>query len=46
VEEDESEEEAEVEPVMRQTQRSHMVSPFIAPTREEDRVLIKPLGER
>jgi hypothetical protein len=45
-EEDESEEEAEVEHVMRQTQRSHVIAPPIAPAREEDRVLIKPLGDR
>jgi hypothetical protein len=32
--------------VMRQTQRSHVVAPPIAPAREEDRVMIKPLGDR
>jgi hypothetical protein len=45
-EEDESEEEAEVECVMRQIRKRHMVAPPIAPTREDDRVLIKPLGDR
>jgi hypothetical protein len=44
-EEDESEE-AEVERVMRQTWRSHMVAPPIVPAREKDRVLIKPLDDR
>jgi hypothetical protein len=39
-------EEDKVECVMRQTQRSHMVAPPIAPTWEEDRVLIKPLGDK
>jgi hypothetical protein len=46
VEQDESEEEAEVEPMTRQTWRSHVVALLIAPAREEDRVLIKPQGER
>jgi hypothetical protein len=32
--------------VMTQTQRSHMVASPIAPAREENRVLIKPLGDR
>jgi hypothetical protein len=45
-EEDESEEEAKVERVMRQTRRSHVVAPHIAPAPEEDRVLIKPLGDK
>jgi hypothetical protein len=31
---------------MRQTQRSHMVAPPIAPAREEDRVLISPLDDK
>jgi hypothetical protein len=44
--EDESEEEAEVECAMMQTQWSHVVAHPIAPAREEDRVLIKPLGDR
>jgi hypothetical protein len=44
-EEDESEE-AEVECVTTQTQWSHMVASPIAPAREENRVLIKPLGDR
>jgi hypothetical protein len=39
------EEEAELERVSRQTQRSHVVAPPIAPAREEDRVLIRPLGD-
>jgi hypothetical protein len=39
------EEEAEHERVPRQTQRSHVVVPPIAPAREEDRVLIRPLGD-
>jgi hypothetical protein len=42
----EEEEEAELEDVPRQTQRSHMVAPPIAPARQEDRVLIRPLGDR
>jgi hypothetical protein len=41
-----NEEEGELECVLRQTQRSHMVAPPIVPTREEDRVLIRPLGDR
>jgi hypothetical protein len=50
-EEDEGEEEveseeAEVERVMRQTRRSHVVAPPIALAREEDRVLLKPLDDR
>jgi hypothetical protein len=45
-EEDENEDAVEVERVMRQTWRSHMVAPPIAPAHEEDRVLIKPLGDR
>jgi hypothetical protein len=40
------EEEAELECVARQARRSHVVAPPIAPTREEDRVLIRPLGDR
>jgi hypothetical protein len=32
--------------VARQARRSHVVAPPIAPTREEDRVLIRPLGDR
>jgi hypothetical protein len=32
--------------VTKQTQMSHVVAPPIAPTWEEDRVLIKPLGDR
>jgi hypothetical protein len=42
----EEEEEAELERVPRQTQRSHVVAPPIAPAWEEDRVLIRPLGDR
>jgi hypothetical protein len=42
----EEEEEAELEDVPRQTRRSHMVAPPIAPARQEDRVLIRPLGDR
>jgi archaellum component FlaD/FlaE len=45
-EKDEGEEEAEVERVMRQTQRSHMAAPPIAPVWKDDRVLIKPLGDK
>jgi hypothetical protein len=45
-EEDEGEEEAELECVPRQTQRSHVVAPPIAPTQEVDRVLIRPLSDR
>jgi hypothetical protein len=41
-----NEEEAELERVPRQTQRSHVVAPPIEPAREEDRVLIRPLGDR
>jgi hypothetical protein len=40
------EEDAELECALRQTWRSHVVSPPIAPEREEDRVLIRPLGDR
>jgi hypothetical protein len=40
------EEEVELESVPRQTQRSHVVAPPIVPAREEDRVLIRPLGDR
>jgi hypothetical protein len=39
-------EEAELECVPRQTRRSHAVAPPIASAREEDRVLIRPLGDR
>jgi hypothetical protein len=45
-EEDEGEEEAKLERVLRQTQRSHMVAYPIAPAHEQDRVPIKPLGDR
>jgi hypothetical protein len=45
-EEVESEEEAEVERVTRQTRRRHVVAPPIAPAREEDRFLLKPMGDR
>jgi hypothetical protein len=45
-EEDEGEEEAKVERVMRQTRRSHMATPSIAPVWKDDRVLIKPLGDK
>jgi hypothetical protein len=44
--EDEDEEEAKLEHVPRQTWRSHEVAPPIAPAWEEDRVLIRPLGDR
>jgi hypothetical protein len=40
------EEEAEFERLPRQTQRSHVVAPRISPAQEEDRVLIRPLGDR
>jgi hypothetical protein len=40
------EEEAELERVLRQTQRSHMVAPPITPAWVEDMILIKPLGDR
>jgi hypothetical protein len=42
---EEEEEEAELERVPRQTQRSHVVAPPIAPVREEDRVLVRPMGD-
>jgi hypothetical protein len=42
----EEEEEAKLECLPRQTQRSHVVGPPIAPEREEDRVLIRPLGDQ
>jgi hypothetical protein len=42
----EEEEEAEFERLSRQTQRSHVVAPPITPAWEEDRVLIRPLGDR
>jgi hypothetical protein len=38
-------EEAALERVLRQTWRSHMVAP-LAPTREEDRVLIRSVGDQ
>jgi hypothetical protein len=44
--EEEEGEEAELECVPRQTRRSHVVAPPIASAREEDRVLIRPLGDR
>jgi hypothetical protein len=40
------EEEAALERVSRQTRRSHVVAPPIALTQEEDRVLIRPLGDK
>jgi hypothetical protein len=39
------EEEADLEHVPRQTRRSHVVSPPPMPSREEDRVLIRPVGD-
>jgi hypothetical protein len=39
-------EEAELERVSRQTQRSHVVAPPIALAQEENRVLIRTLGDR
>jgi hypothetical protein len=42
----EEEEEAELERLPRQTWRSHMVAPPITPAQEEDRVRIRPLGDR
>jgi hypothetical protein len=39
-------EEAELERVPRLTRRSHVIAPPIAPAREEDRVLIRPLNDR
>jgi hypothetical protein len=47
VEEEEQQcvEEAMLERVPRQTQRSHVVTPP-APTQEEDRVLIRPVGNQ
>jgi hypothetical protein len=41
-----NEEEAELERVPRQTRRIHMVVPPIAPAQEDDRVLIRPLGDQ
>jgi hypothetical protein len=38
--------EAKLEHVSRQTHRSHVVAPPIAPAREDDRVLIRPVGNR
>jgi hypothetical protein len=43
---DKEEEEADLEHLLRQTWRSHVVAPPIAPAREEDRVLIRPLGDK
>jgi hypothetical protein len=40
----EEEEEAELEHVSRQTRRSHVVAPPPVPAREDDRVLIRPVG--
>jgi hypothetical protein len=31
--------------VLRQTERSHVVAPPIAPVREEDRVLVRPMSD-
>jgi hypothetical protein len=45
-EEEEGKEEAELECVLRQTQRSHVVAHPIVPAWEEDRVLIRPLNNR
>jgi hypothetical protein len=45
-EEDDNKEQAKLEHVTRQTPRSHVVAPPIAPAQEEDRVLIKALGYR
>jgi hypothetical protein len=45
-EDDDNEEQAELECVMRQIQRSHVVAPSTMPVREEDRVLMKPLGDK
>jgi hypothetical protein len=39
------EEEAKLERLPRLTWRSHLVAPPIAPAREEDRVLIRPMGD-
>jgi hypothetical protein len=39
-------EEAELERVPTQTHMSHVVASPIAPTREDDRVLIRSLGDR
>jgi hypothetical protein len=46
VEEEERIEEAALERVPRQTQRSHVVAPPPAPTWEEDRVLIRPVDDQ
>jgi hypothetical protein len=40
------EEEAELEHVLRQTQRSYVVAPPAVPAREEDRVLIRLVGDQ
>jgi hypothetical protein len=45
-EDDDNEEHADLECVMWQTRRSHVVAPPIAPAWKEDRVLIKPLGDK
>jgi hypothetical protein len=42
----EEEEEAELEHVSRQTRRSHVVAPPPVPAREDDRVLIRPVGDQ
>jgi hypothetical protein len=44
--EEEKGEEAEFERVPRQTRRRHVVAAPIASAREEDRVLIRPPGDR
>jgi hypothetical protein len=44
--EEEEAEEAELKHVLRKTRRSYMVARPIAPAWEEDRVLIRPLGDR
>jgi hypothetical protein len=45
-EEEDRVEEAALERVPRQTRRSHVVAPPPAPTWEEDRVLIRPVGDQ
>jgi hypothetical protein len=41
----EEQKEAELQRVLRQTRRSHVIAPPLMPSWEEDRILIRPLGD-
>jgi hypothetical protein len=45
-EDNDNEEQDELKRMMRQTRRSHVVASPIVPAREDDRVLMKPLGDK